>query len=475
MKIDLIIKYSGLFFIATLCTLQVFAKDNCSFLYGGSKGKKHGGKVAFVYTIKSGTKKIDLEKANHIVDLNAYKEPVTISIQFSDLQLGLNKTTDKLRHNDHHKIFYMEIRADESNSNRLKAIQAPVKIAAANSHYGLNEAELHYSIQSVNPFEKTMTLSTPLVIVDGVYNRKWVAETLKKTITIIPKRGAPFNDPCVKKRCNKNEVCVNGECTKRQTNDCLHCKSGEICINQVCVQSNLRKTIEDASSNCDCEAFEVCLNKRCEKSEAYKLWEIIQADSLGQQSSTLKNCELYLSNCEAGIFKNCMYTEDVLCIQLRLLEDKERKIAEEQYLNNYPDGKCVDWIVENKMKNQAIVISIQPGFAKLQYDKRALVVHQVNGGEKPYYIDFFDFNKNKTYPIKRERFNKEYHCIELQNLKIPEGSYQVKVVDKAGNAFIEGEEIYVKASANLSKSAVVLAIILCGMFLFSVYRKYVHF
>jgi len=467
------IKIIGLLFIASLCTLQVFSKEQLSFLYGGPKGKKHGGKIKVAYLIKSGKQKIDLNKVNHIIDLNAYKEPVTVSIQFSELKLGLNKSTDKMRHDDHHKIFYMEIRADESYASILNAIQAPVKLAAANSHYGLNEVELHYSINPAISSKKTINLATPLLIVDGVYNRKWIAKTTQKSIFILPKKIIPVNDPCVNKNCQPNEVCLNGKCIKRNSNKCAHCKRDELCINNTCVQT--KKSRNQKSADCNCEEYEICVNERCEKTAAHKLWKSIEADSLGLQSSTLKNCELYLDNCEVGIFKNCLQVEEVLCIQLKLAESDERQTLEEQYLDSYPNGKCKDEILENRLAEEELIDSIQPGLARLQFDKRALVVHRVNGGSKPYYIEFFNSDKNKTSPIKRERFNKEYHSLSLQSLKIPEGNYQVKVVDKTGNAFIETEEIYVKAAADFSKSVIALSLVMCIMLLFSLYRKYIHF
>jgi len=473
MKTGLNTKSIGLICIACLCIMQSFSKENLTFLYGGVKGKKHGGKVKVVYNIKSGKKKIDLNKVNHVVDLNAYKEPVTISIQFSQLKLGLNKAADKIRHNDHSKVFYMEIRADESYISTLKATQAPVKLAAANSHYGLNEVELHYLINSAIPSKKTINLATPILIVDGVYNRKWIAKTTQKSIFIIPKRITPVNDPCMNKICRPGEVCMNGACIQRPLNECEHCKKNELCVNNTCVRT--KRTGTENRSACNCENYQVCINNRCEKTAAYKLWESIQEDSLGLQNHTLKNCELYLNNCKAGIFNNCLQVEEVLCIQLKLAESDKRLTLEELYLENYPEGKCKEWILEERLTDQEKIDSIQPNLAKLQVDKRALVVHCVSGGAKPYYIDFFDLAKNKTYPIKRERFNKEYHCLTLENLKIPEGNYQVKVVDKAGNTFTEAEEIFVEASAGISKSAIALSIVLCAMLLFSLYRKYVHF
>jgi len=125
-----------------------------------------------------------------------------LSLKFNDLQVGLNKAADRLRHNDHHKIFYVEVQADASLPDILQAVKTPLKIAPPNSHYGLNETELHYLINPPAHFGKTFTVSTNLIVVDGVYNRKWQAKTLKKTFTIVPKA-----DPCYHIKCKSNEFC----------------------------------------------------------------------------------------------------------------------------------------------------------------------------------------------------------------------------------------------------------------------------
>lgn len=471
--------YKYLFVLITfLLQGQLSGKEVITFNYGGAKGKKHGGQVTVDYKIVSLKKSTAFDKSEKIIDLNLYRENVSLVVKFSDLKLGLNKSADKTRHSEHKKVFYLEVQADLSHKNAIEKTNSPIKVASTNSHYGLNESELQYVINPHLQFGKTITLKTTLIIVDGVYNRKWPVKTLAETVIIRHRI-----DPCKTVVCKNNQYCVEGKCVTQPLsgakNPCLKCKTNEYCVGTRCIPKkgqNHRSSNSGSSANCEnCETFEVCINNRCQKTEAFKLWERVEMAYQSNDEQTLEKCKLYLSNCDAGIFDDCFHYEDVLCIEMELVEEEKQIELENLYLENYPEGKCKDSILVRIKNRIPPYDSIKNNFATLNYDDRALIVNKVVGGLKPYYIDFFDFKENEDFPIKRERFSKEFFCLDLNTLNIPTGEYHVKVVDNKGNPFTDQEEIYIYASAESSKSAVALLFTLFFVMLFGLYRKYIQF
>lgn len=461
--------------ITFLLQVQLSAKEVITFNYGGTKGKKHGGQVTVDYKIVSLNKSTAFDKSEKIIDLNAYKENVSLVLEFSDLKLGLNKSADKARHSEHKKIFYLEVQADLSYKKVIASTNSPVKVASTNSHYGLNESELQYVINPHLQFGKTLTLKTTLIIVDGVYNRKWPVKTLTETVIIRHRI-----DPCSTTVCKSNQYCEEGKCVTqpldRTKNPCLACKANEYCAGTKCISISRQNRGSSNATDCNsCAEFEICLNNRCEKTEAFKLWERIETAYHNNGEQTLEKCKLYLKNCDAGVFNKCLHYEDVLCIEMELVEEEKQIELENQYLENYPEGKCKDSILVRIKNRIPPYDSIKANLATLNYDDRALVVNKVVGGLKPYYIDFFDLKENEDFPIKRERFSKEFFCLDLNTLNIPTGDYQVKVVDNKGNPFTDQEEIYIYASVEKSKSVVALLFTLFFVMLYGLYRKYIKF
>jgi len=473
------IKYGILLAASCLFTITLVAKETLSYTYGGAKGKKHGGKVVVEYEIKSGQRVIDLQKTRNTIDLNLYKEPIYLNVKLSDVQVGLNKAGDKLRHDDHYKIFYVEAQGDETQSDILQVIKNPVKVATSNSHYGNSEVALQYLVNLPGPSSKKITLNTSLLIVDGVYNRRWAAKKISKTLTIIPKV-----DPCYNINCKTNEFCENGKCLSKNLCDNVKCKHGEYCSNGKCIRK-----AKDPCSNC--KRNEVCVKGAChtikeiienEKevltdeeesiSEAARLWQLIQTDSLNIiDSVNLNNCKRYLEICREQKTEDCNKMDQVFCKQMELVTKKKLIELEQIYLKEYPNGKCADWVHAN-IKDR--IPKITQDLAQLQFNDRALVVHKVAGGITPYFVDFYKPNENNSLPVKRERFTAPYFLLDFENTGL-KGSYHVQVVDNAGSAFTEKEKIDIPASIEVSKSVMVLSVLLIFMGLSTLYKRYVHF
>lgn len=473
------IKYGILLATSCLFTISMLAKETVSFTYGGAKGKKHGGKVVVEYEIKSGQRVIDLQKTRNTIDLNLYNKPVYLNVKLSDVQVGLNKAGDKLRHDDHYKIFYIEVQADETNQDVLQAIENPVKVAAPVSHYANSEVALQYLVNLAGQSTKKITISTSLLTVDGVYNRRWAAKMLSKTITIIPKADPCYNinckdnefcengnclpiDLCEKVKCNRNEYCKNGKCIRTPIDPCLKCKRNEVCVKGVC--QTIKEIIESKEKQ--------QTDGKAPISEAAKLWQLIQTDSLNTiDSVNLNNCKRYLEICREQKTEDCNKVDQVFCKQMELVSKAVLIELEQVYLNEFPNGACRDNVLAN-IKNR--IPKITPGLAQLQVNARALLVHKVAGGATPYFVDFYKHNENNTLRVKRERFTAPHFLLDFKNTKL-EGSYEVQVVDNVGNAITEKEKIDIPATVEVSKSVMVLSILLVFIGLSTLYKKYVHF
>ena len=205
------------------------------------------------------------------------------------------------------------------------------------------------------------------------------------------------------------------------------------------------------------------------------LWAQIQKDfKAGNKQGLLEKCTLYRVNCYQKTTGKCAYEEDVLYYLIMVSENQEKAALVSEYVSKYPQGK---YLAEIGGGGAAIDPGepIEKDLARLDFDDKALLLNEVKGGSKPYYVSFFDYNKNKEHALKNVRFNKENLLLELESIGIPEGFYTVKVTDAKGEIFVEAPKMYVSEPIRVHPSVKLGGIVLLLGGLALVYKKYIHF
>ncbi len=430
-----------IFIFLWLSQAPLFGQELKKFTYDGN-GKRSNGTVQVAYFIESGNRKYKIDNEFEEIDLNTYKGEVNFIIQVGNLRVGLNRSLTKIRNRDHEKVFYLELIRLKANTEGYKAVGPDtVKIASAKGHYAKKTNRLVYKIHPETS-QKKLWFQAKTRIIDGIYDRKWDGIILSKSITIVPRIE------------QKHNTITHSSQTKRKGSSKYGTRKGsrsESFDNQSDTIQKSR-TIED------------------------KLWARIEQDLLsGDTEGVLERCKVYKVNCIQQIFTACKHKEEVLFYLAKLTDGDEKITLVNEYKALYPAGKYIDALEKMIIKPQPVIVPIKEGVAKLDFDKKVLVVNRIEGGKHPYYIGFFDYQKNKEYAVKQVRFNKKDQFVDLQSLEIPEGSYQVKVIDSQGQVFIEKNKVFVSkvlSFPNSIKACIILILLVVVGFL---YKKYIQF
>jgi hypothetical protein len=383
--------------VVTFLMLQgMMAQERKTFTYGGVKGNKYNGAVDVACVVVAGGRTYPLKGLT--VDLNQYAGDVKLGVQFTNLQVGLTDSFDKVRNSDHPKVFYLHASSLQLENNVLSIEGNGVVIGAPSGHYGGGSNVLVYTINPIAS-ERDVALRVKAEIVDGVYDQQWNVFTVTKKFTILPR-----------------------------------------------------------SRNLENE-----------------LWTQIEAAfKAGDKKALLEKCTRYQLSCDEGAFSDCGHKEDVVFYLISISGGKQKDLLIKEYMEKYPQGKYVA-----ELGKDASVMDtgepIQPGLARLDFDEVALLINEIKGGVRPYYASFFDYAKNKEYPIKSVRFNKESILLELESVGVPEGFYTVKVTDGKGAIFVEKENVRVRETLTIPPSVKLGGILLVVGGLIFVYKKYIHF
>ena len=431
--------------LVTLLALSQFAasaQEIKKFTYGGNGGRSNG-TFAVQYYIQDGDKKYPLDKVSDPLDLNEFKNKIQFQIEISDLKLGLNNAFNKVRNSDHPKAYYLEISRLNIGISGLKELGADtLKISSGNGHYGAHTGSISYLIDSL-PSKKHLLFQVKTRIINGVYGRKWKGVTVSKKINVIPKT------PEVKEIVTVSEEADTAE-------------------NQRPLREWTNRFPSDNTNRSEKEKEEETIED--------KFWDKIEQDLIADdKQSVLERCKVYLKNCEMKIFQECKKHEDVLFYMASFVPKDEKKTIINQYKELYPSGKYLDQLDTLIKQPIEVSIPIKEGYAKLDFDHNALLVNRVIGGNKPYYVGFFDTEKNKNYAVKQVRFAKENFYIDLNTLEIPEGNYHVKITDSKGRLFTKTNDVYVSQLFTIPNSlkvtVILILVCICGF----LYKKYIYF
>ncbi len=432
-----------IFLFLCLGQMSLYSQELRKFTYGGN-GKKSNGAVYVEYFIESGGRKHKINNNTNEIALNNYKEEVRFIIQVSKLKVGLNRSFTKVRNRDHEKVFYLELIGLKVNTEEYKAVGSDtVKIASAQGHYAKKTNRLTYILRPKTSKRKLL-FQAKARIIDGIYDRKWDGPIISRSITIVPR---------IEQKRNKNAVAHSSRAKRKRRSKYNRRKSSKI------------KYFEDEK-----DSLQTVITIED------KLWAKIEQDLIsGNTDSALERCKIYRVNCFQQIFTSCKHNEEVLFYVAKLIGGNEKTAMVNQYRELYPGGKYIDELEKMITKPPPEVVPIKEGIATLDFDEKVLVVNRIEGGVRPYYMGFFDYQKNKEYAVKRVRFNKKDQFVELQSLEIPEGTYLVKVMDSQGQVFIEKNKIFVSKVfifPNSIKACIILTFLAVLGFL---YKKYIQF
>ena len=498
-----------LFLFILFCSLS-FNGGDLKFLYGGKKGGKYGGTAKVEYYLKIGSKYNKIDLNSNKIDLNDYGENIQLAVRISDLQVGLKKDCSELRNKTEQEICQLKALFDLTNKDAVIPVSQDAVIIGAKSRVDLkSEADLVYNINATIQSEKSFTLKTPLKIFDK-YNREWDIPTISKNFVITPKKTKPQTDNV--KNSNLNTV------QQQNTNsESENIKAEEVYPNiQTAFNqqdtANLILNCKLYLSNCEhnitknCSEYEsiLCLllhynfvelemyeekylnkypnglcyakvREKVEQKSQNKLYTAIITAVQSNDSSALQKCKNYICEHTDDSFVNCNQYENVLNWQMDLETDFERVYLEKTYQQLFPNGKYLDKILQRIEDRKPKYFPIKKGIAKIDFDSKVIAVNKVLGGKKPYYLELFDYSKSSQYAIKRNRFNKSYFSIPLESLNIPPGNYTVNVVDDIGEKFVVQDGIYIGKPFTIPKTFKLLFVILFGIIIFALYKRYIFF
>ncbi|MCB0376247.1 MAG: hypothetical protein KDD04_10040, partial [Sinomicrobium sp.] len=204
------------------------------------------------------------------------------------------------------------------------------------------------------------------------------------------------------------------------------------------------------------------------------LWNTLQENpDAGDPAALLEKCAEYRKGCANEEF-TCRYEEDVLYYTIALSAGRERKTLIGEYREKYRKGKYLETI-EQLPEPHEPEIPIEKESARIDFDDNYVIVNGIKGGKQPYYIKFYDYEKNEKYPLESRRFNKSGTQLALAFVPVPEGFYTVKITDAKDNVFIQEDKVYVREAFALPPSVKLGGILLFLGGLAFVYKKYIYF
>jgi len=415
------------------------------FVYGGNKGTKFKGTIAISYYIENNGRLQKLADSTQVIDLNTYKEFPKLVVQLSSLRLGLNDTFHQTRNSNHPDVFFIEAWNTSSSRQPLAALTTDSLRLGAKKK-GLGRTVVNFAYQIKNPNKKTgVQVKLQTQTFDGVYPRQWKGITISKTFVIVPKIIVPEDPVAVVENSTQKRTTSNSSYRRNRSYRNVDYRNK----NQV---NKDTLTIED------------------------HLWKKIEQDQIsGNKDNLATRCRLYQMNCKQGIFKDCKYSEEVLFFLLGVVSSEEQLMLVDTYKKTYPEGKFIMHLPKPLASEKPELVPIKKDYAQLDFDENALLVNRVEGGNKPYFIGFYDYNKNKKLAVKTHRFTKGDLSVSLDALGIPQGMYMVKVMDSKGQLFVEKSKIFIKEPITISKSIKLSGLLLLLGGLGLLYKKHIHF
>ena len=434
--------------ILMLFTCLSFGQTRKKFVYGGSKGVKHKGTFAVSYFIAHKGRLQPLPDSIQTIDLNLYEQNPKLVVQLEALQLGLNASFSQLKHKDHPKVHYANVWIANKDLPYCYALSTDtLKLGAQEGHYGKPMIQLAFGVQNPDG-KKQIQLKVKTETVDGIYNRNWKGITVARPFIIVPRKAVPKTEIA--------EVEEDAATHARRSNNPNRYRNYRR-------NSLYEKTATDTLST-------------EEPTIEDELWAMIEQDQIsGKKKSLITNCRLYQMNCQQRVFEQCKYQEEVLFFLIGAVAPIEQKELVAVYKSRYPNGKFLEHLPTQVIQEDMVLVPIEKDLAQIDFDENALLVNRVKGGNKPYFIDFYDYQKNKELAVKSHRFNKEDLSVSLDELGIPQGMYTVKVMDSKGQLFVEKSAVFVRNAIQIPKSIKLSIVLLFIGSMGFLYKKYIHF
>ena len=431
MKLSFYYIFLTLFFFSS----QIICGQNViKFTYGGNSGKRYKATVKVSYVVKHNGRIHEIPDSTKLIDLNKYRGSVQFGIQFKELKVGLNNLFSKVKNSDHPKVYYLECIKSKVNIEGYSSVGLDtIRITANSGHYGKPIDNLMYLIKESKK-ESNLLFQARIRIIDGVYDRSWNGPLITKKLTILPKIVLTQKPQIVKAGQKKRKK-------HRYKND-----------------KTPHKIVKDTIT----------------RSFDQIIWDKIEIDLVNDNESSLYgHCETYLKICDQYITKECEQLEDVLYYLTQIAPKSEKEQFIKRYKKQFPEGKYLSLIDKNIEHIEDASLPILDYLPHFENDTEVIFINRIFGGKKPYYIGFFDTNKNKDHPIKSIRFNKESVIVRLSTLDIPEGNYDIKVYDTKGDLFITKSNISVNSNLNFPKSLKLSVILVFIGSVFYLYKRYI--
>lgn len=427
-------------FISNLMIGQEYKK----LTYGGLNGKSHNASFEVHYFLAHEGRKEYIDNSVQVIDLNDYKSKVRLGVQLKNLKVGLNNSFSKIRNQNHAKVFYVEGFSISNTNEAFRSVGLDtIKKGSKSNHFSTG---IDFLVFEINPLHEKTKLDFKIntLVVDAVYNRKWLGTKISRSIVFLPKKRV--------------ESSQNKQLTQTQK--------------KTRYRRNYSSSVDKISSSKEEEEEE-----EQEEGLDNRIWRDIEDNIVkDQRDKLIENCELYLSICEKYNTHKCAEKEDVYFYLIQNTEGAQRNSFMNLYSELFPSGKYCEQVVSLLQEMEKKIVTTPPvSQGHLDYDSNAMVVDNIYGGQEPYFVGFYDVTKSKTHPIKTVRFSNRDKIIFFENLKLPEGFYAVKVFDAMGSNFTEPKRIYLDSFVKLHKSIKLVFFLAPILLLFVLYKKYITF